>query len=49
MLKVIGKGQEDTEDKEGQTNDSDREGIPGPVLPEIVQGLPAEIVQFLDD
>jgi len=46
-LQVIGQGEENSQDQERETDDGDREYIPNPVLPEIIQGFLGEIFQLL--
>jgi hypothetical protein len=48
-LEVIGEGEKDPHDEERKTNNGAGENIPGPVLPEVVQGVMEKIFYFLED
>lgn len=48
-MEVVGKGEEDSEDKKGKANNGDREYVADSVLPEIVESLFQEVLYFLDD
>ena len=44
-FEVVGQGQEDAQDQEGQADDGQGEEMAGLVLPQVVQGLPQEIAR----
>jgi hypothetical protein len=49
MLEVVGQGEEDSQDEEGEADDGDGQEVPRPVLPEIVLGITQEIPYLLED
>jgi len=45
-LKVVGEGQEDADDEEGQADDGDGKEVADPILPQAVQGFLEKIGGF---
>jgi hypothetical protein len=46
-LQIVGEGEENAQDKEGQTDDGNRKNVPPPELPEVVGGFFEEKLYFL--